>query len=203
MQFSKYCFLGCLLFVLMSCGKQAILSDQPNENYELLKKIVTHDSLVLRPNEGLVYLESRPFTGTGINQYARGRQARSIQYLAGKKEGLYQKWFEDGTLSYEAHYRKGKRVGTAKSWWKNGQLRSISRYENGVLHGKQEQWYKSGALFKEMILAMGKEEGMQKAWRENGKIYNNYEAKNGRIFGLKRANLCYELDNEITQFKAQ
>lgn len=47
----------------------------------------------------------------------------------------------------------------------------------------------------------GREEGMQKAWRENGKIYNNYEAKNGRIFGLKRANLCYELENEEVQFK--
>lgn len=193
----------CLLFVLGACVNQNRVPSQPNENYGLLNKVVTHDSLVLRPNEGLVYLESRPFTGTGINQYMSGKQARSIKYLAGKKEGLYQKWFEDGTLSYEAHYRMGKLIGTAKSWWKNGQLRSIARYENGVLHGKQEQWYKSGALFKEMNLVMGKEEGMQKAWRENGKIYNNYEAKNGRIFGLKRANLCYELDNEITQFKAQ
>jgi antitoxin component YwqK of YwqJK toxin-antitoxin module len=42
----------------------------------------------------------------------------------------------------------------------------------------------------------GKEAGMQRAWRQNGKIYNNYEVKNGRIFGLKRANLCYGLDDE-------
>ncbi|MEM7512572.1 MAG: toxin-antitoxin system YwqK family antitoxin, partial [Bacteroidota bacterium] len=49
-------------------------------------------------------------------------------------------------------------------------------------------------------LVGGKEEGLQQAWRENGKIYNNYEAKNGRIFGLKRANLSYELDNEIIQY---
>ena len=24
----------------------------------------------------------------------------------------------------------------------------------------------------------------------------NYEAKNGRVFGMKRANLCYQLKNE-------
>lgn len=202
MQFNKY-HLVWVLFAWLSCGKQAMAPGQPNEGQGLLNRIVTHDSLVLHPNEGLVYLESKPFTGTGINTYASGVKARSIQYRGGKKQGLYQKWFADGTLSYEAHYQKGKLIDTAKSWWKNGQLRSLTRYENGVLHGKQQQWYKSGALFKEMNLAMGKEAGMQKAWRENGKIYNNYEAKNGRIFGLKRANLCYELDDEVTQFKGK
>ena len=34
---------------------------------------------------------------------------------------------------------------------------------------------------------------------QNGKIYNNYEAKNGRIFGLKRASLCFQLEDEIVQ----
>jgi hypothetical protein len=37
---------------------------------------------------------------------------------------------------------------------------------------------------------------LQKAWLENGTIYVNYEAKNGRVFGMKRANLCYQLKNE-------
>jgi antitoxin component YwqK of YwqJK toxin-antitoxin module len=50
-----------------------------------------------------------------------------------------------------------------------------------------------------MAIVNGQEEGMQKAWRENGKIYNNYEAKNGRIFGLKRASLCFQLEDEIVQ----
>ena len=50
-----------------------------------------------------------------------------------------------------------------------------------------------------MTIVNGREEGMQQAWRRNGKIYNNYEAKNGRIFGLKRANLCFQLEEEIVQ----
>ena len=79
-------------------------------------------------------------------------------------------------------------------------MRSESAFNEGIAHGTQRQWYKSGVLFKEINLAMGKEEGMQKAWRENGKIYNNYEARNGRIYGLKRASLCYELDNEEVQY---
>ena len=35
---------------------------------------------------------------------------------------------------------------------------------------------------------------------ENGKIYVNYEAKNGRIFGMNRTNLCYKLKNEKVQY---
>ncbi|RMG79000.1 MAG: toxin-antitoxin system YwqK family antitoxin, partial [Bacteroidetes bacterium] len=73
---------------------------------------------------------------------------------------------------------------------------SLSNYENGIPHGVQMQWYSNGAKFKRINLVYGKEEGLQQSWRKNGKLYNNYEAKNGRIFGLKRANLCFQLDNE-------
>ncbi|MFK7981436.1 MAG: toxin-antitoxin system YwqK family antitoxin, partial [Saprospiraceae bacterium] len=70
----------------------------------------------------------------------------------------------------------------------------------GIGNGEQKEYYKSGAKFKLKHLINGKEEGIQQSWRENGKIYNNYEAKNGRIFGLKRASLCYELEEEIVQY---
>ncbi len=38
--------------------------------------------------------------------------------------------------------------------------------------------------------------GLQQAWLKNEKMYVNYEAKNGRIFGMRRANSCYKLENE-------
>jgi len=37
---------------------------------------------------------------------------------------------------------------------------------------------------------------MQKAWLKNGTLYVNYEAKNGRVFGMRRANSCYKLEDE-------
>jgi hypothetical protein len=44
---------------------------------------------------------------------------------------------------------------------------------------------------------------LQQAWLENGTLYVNYEAKNGRIFGMNRANLCYKLKNEKVQYAAK
>ncbi len=44
---------------------------------------------------------------------------------------------------------------------------------------------------------------MQRSWRENGQLYNNYEARDGRTFGLKRANLCFSLDDEEVILKSE
>ena len=55
----------------------------------------------------------------------------------------------------------------------------------------------NGQLAKRKNLNEGKEEGLQQAWLENGRIYVNYEAKNGRIFGMNRTNLCYILKRQL------
>jgi len=161
------------------------------------------DSLTLIPAKGLIFYQDKPFSGTALTYNELGKTVVSIDYLNGIKHGWHKKWFDDGTLSFEANYRDGKRHGITKSWWKNGNIRSESNFVNGIAQGVQMQWYQSGVKFKRINLKDGKEEGLQQSWRENGKIYNNYEAKNGRIFGLKRANLCYELEEEVVQYKGQ
>ena len=188
-------FLMPLLF-LFACqvDKEETISKSTNKHKGT--EIVPTDSVTLIPEKGLVFYKNQPFTGTSVSQYPNGNKSISIEYFDGKKDGLYKKWFGDGTLSFEANYQNGKQDGTSKTWWRSGKLRSESNYENGVVQGVQKQWYKSGAIFKEQNIVNGKEEGIQRAWRENGKIYNNYEAKNGRIFGLKRSTLCYELEDE-------
>ncbi|MFT7035705.1 MAG: antitoxin component YwqK of YwqJK toxin-antitoxin module [Cyclobacteriaceae bacterium] len=162
----------------------------------LRSREVSVDSLTLNPMEGIVYAGSIPFTGTSIKHFPNNLISERITYLNGKREGQRQKWFANGGLSYKAIYQSNKLNGMASTWWYNGNLRSTSHFEKGIAHGLQKQWYVSGQVFKEQNLAFGKEKGIQKAWRKNGKIYVNYEAKNGRIFGLKRSNLCYELNDE-------
>ncbi|EPR68296.1 hypothetical protein [Cyclobacterium qasimii] len=48
---------------------------------------------------------------------------------------------------------------------------------------------------------MGREEGLQQAFRKNGELFANYEAKDGRIFGLKRAVLCVGLEDEVVKYE--
>lgn len=200
LKMTPFVFMVCLMFVF-ACNQ----TEKPAKNSEETTDLprVHNKLLELRAVEGLVFYEDQAFTGYEMKLHNPNQVAASIQYLNGKKNGTFEKWFADGTLSYQASYQDGKQEGTARSWWKNGELRSESNFTNGIADGKQLQWYQSGAKFKEITLVNGKEEGLQKAWRENGKIYNNYEAKNGRIFGLKRANLCYGLEDEEVQFKGK
>lgn len=195
MQFSKNFFISLLLLSLWGCkGDQKPLSFPgivDNDHIEVMA-----DSVQLVPERGMTYYQGKPFTGTVISLYDTDCKSYSIRYLNGKKHGSSQKWFDNGLKSYEANYVNGKEDGIVRTWWRNGNLRTECSFQDGVAHGIQKHWYFSGRLFKIMNLVQGKEQGMQQAWRENGKIYNNYEARNGRIYGLKRSKLCYELDDE-------
>lgn len=162
---------------------------------------IQEDLLFLDQHHGTFFYQGKPFTGVAESFYPNGVKAKETSFRAGKKQGISRKWFSDGQISFEAQYLRNRLHGMAKTWWKNGQLRSWAQFNKGILEGTVKEWYKSGAKFKEMHYVQGKEEGLQKAWRENSKIYNNYEAKNNRIFGLKRANLCYELKDENVQYK--
>lgn len=199
MRFSRSIILLPLLLILacqvsedhtLSSGLDAIV---PSE-------MVASDSVILRPAEGLVYYQGKPFSGTAASYYSEGILSGSIDFVQGKRHGFYRKWFEDGTLSFESQYQDGKQHGLTSTWWRNGNKRTESAYHEGIPHGIQLQWYTSGVLFKKMNLEYGKEEGLQQSWRENGKIYNNYEARNGRIFGLKRSKLCFSLEDETIQY---
>ena len=196
-------FSNLLLVTLLFCigcreTKQTVIQSLPTNQDKSI--IVAVEEVRLHPEQGLVFHQGEPFTGTSISYFPSGKPATSIEFLRGKKDGKYLKWFDNGIKSVEANYVAGKQQGTTSTWWRNGNLRSVSNFNHGVAEGIQQQWYASGAKFKKINLKAGREEGLQQSWRENGKIYNNYEAKNGRVFGLKRAKLCYELDNEIVQY---
>jgi hypothetical protein len=154
---------------------------------------VASDVLATRVHDGWITLHGEPFTGIAIGTHDGGRIAERVEFVEGRKHGLTERWYGDGTQAFRATYRDGRRDGTVQSWWPDGTLRSQAHFDDGVADGIQREWYRSGALFKELKLADGRESGLQRAWRENGALYANYVAKDGRIFGLKRADLCFEI----------
>ncbi|MEM6328440.1 MAG: toxin-antitoxin system YwqK family antitoxin, partial [Bacteroidota bacterium] len=122
-------------------------------------------ALSLRATEGRVYHEGEPFTGASIRRDADGTLVERIRYVDGKRDGLTERWFENGARSERVPYTANRRHGTVQTWWPNGHLRAEARFVEGVAHGTQRQWYRSGALFKELHLVEGREDGLQRAWR--------------------------------------
>lgn len=158
---------------------------------------VSKQELVLNQNKGIWYRNGQPYNGYSLKYYPNGNLEERWGFYKGKREGIARRWSLDGVLRVEYNYHQNKMVGPYKAWWENGKLAEESYYVNGLKQGSEKQWYPNGQLSKLRHLIEGKEVGIQKAWLKNGKLYVNYEVKNGRTFGMKRANLCYQLKDEI------
>jgi len=192
-------YILILTFIGFGCSdiSKPVVKGMINSDNRIIQ--VVKSEVELRPTEGLIYRDDQPFTGRVVSTFANDIIQESIEYVSGRKYGHHKKWFANGELAFDARWQNGLLDGISTSWWSNGNKRSETNQVLGKLHGVQLQWYPSGNIFKQRNMNMGVEEGLQRSWRENGKVYNNYEAKNGRIFGLKRASLCFQLDNEEIQ----
>lgn len=187
--------------LLASLGVAAVCVAWPEEQPRAAQQNhkVEADRLELRASRGVVVLDGLPYSGEALRHDDEGHLLERVVYREGKKHGLKEMWFEDGTRSFSSTYVAGKRHGETRSWWRNGNQRTLSKFVDGRGDGTQLQWYASGAMFKQIELRAGTEAGLQRSWRENGKLYNNYEVHDGRIYGLKRSKLCFRLDDEEIQ----
>lgn len=155
------------------------------------------NSLWLHPDD------SSKVSGYVMSYYPGGVIAQKFGVVNGKKEGESITFFPDGQKKFSESYRDNRLHGEVCRWVQENGYQQVAqlRYEKGKLQGEQRKWYTTGELHKLMQMEMGKEEGLQQAFRKNGALYANYEAKNGRVFGMKRSNMCFELDNEQVVYK--
>ncbi len=150
-------------------------------------------------------LNDKPYSGFAVSYYPDNILKEKFGILDGKKQNKFTQWYPDGHVKNIANYHKGKLHGEKKMWSADSQHILIAQYNFvfGKAHGEQKKWYPDGKLFKRMNLNKGREEGMQQAFRKNGVLYANYEAREGRIFGLKKATLCYGLQDETIQYNKE
>lgn len=197
------------LLIVLSCSNSSknelnveknTLKEQDNDFY-IPNNLVHKDSLRLIQNLGIWKLNSVPFNGYAVKYHKNGQLSEKVGYYNGKKEGKGLFWFSDGLLKKEIFYKNNKIEGPLKLWSPNPKSVLVKEFNfsKGIQHGVQKKWHTNGQIAQIRNLEYGKEIGLQQAWLRNGKQYINYEVINGRAFGLKKAQLCYELENEKLQ----
>lgn len=187
-----YYFKIVLVFVLLMFSCQRKNSKETTNLVE-----VNYQDLQRKPQNGFMLYKGTLFTGVAKLFLDNSKNLKYIvTYQNGIKNGVSKRWYDNGNINYETQYVNGRKQGLTKVWYKNGQLQSEATYFKGVIHGKKVTWYATGEKQKERKLRYGQEHGLQKAWRKTGKLYANYEAVNGRIFGLLGSNMCYKLEDE-------
>lgn len=196
------------LLVFLACSKQ---NKQPTssgtnaleDSLEIPTRMIDQASLQYHPNGALWTLNDQPYSGYAVSYYENKTLKEKFGILNGKKQNEAISYFPDGHYQYFSTYHQGKLHGEKKAWSTNAPHMLISHlnYHQGKAHGKQRKWYATGEIFKIVNLEMGREAGIQQAFRKNGVLFANYEARNGRIFGLKKAALCFGLDDEKIQYE--
>ncbi|HAT26457.1 MAG TPA: hypothetical protein DCS89_05550 [Gammaproteobacteria bacterium] len=103
------------------------------ENGELLER----DGLLYKPNS------TEPLTAK-VEQFDENGQLM-IRYTAidGKKEGLFQGWYDNGQLKQECTYVDGKLDGVKQNWYRDVSLTLRSR----MLMARMKAWLRLAVLY--------------------------------------------------------
>ncbi len=191
----------CISF--FECTNEAKVKALDHSTVDLEKLDIPIDSVDIRDvfynnNSSKWNKDEKPFSGFIISRNHDQSLKTVFGVLEGKKQNTSVEYFPDGSLKFSTDYYNGRIHGEKKSWSIDTPhiLISSLNYFQGKPHGEQKQWYPTGEIFKIMNLDMGKESGMQQAFRKNGDLFANYEAREGRIFGLKKTALCFGLEDE-------
>ena len=145
----------------------------------------------LKLDNGQLYLDKDVFEGHLIDRYDSDSLKSKVYYALGRKQGIEQLWFKNGSLAIERDYSKGIKIGIHKAWWENGNPKFEYHFDDhGAYHGSVLEWYESGALYRSFNYSHGKEDGRQTMKDINGKIKANYDVVNGERFGLVGLKKC-------------
>jgi antitoxin component YwqK of YwqJK toxin-antitoxin module len=103
------------------------------------------------------------------------------QYVNGKKEGLWLRYYADGMHSDSTVYVHGEITGTSLSWHPNGQLMdSVTILEDGS--GVELAWFDNGKLSSTgRLINTSKPDGTWKYYHRNGKVSSIESYSNGSL----------------------
>ena len=73
----------------------------------------------------------------------------------GKQHGSWERYYDNGKLSYKGNYVDGKEHGYWEVYHSNGNLWSKGNYVDGIRHGYWEYYYSSGNLYSKGFYDMG------------------------------------------------
>lgn len=170
------------------------VADEVNiPNIEILER---EFRLSFRKN-GMLCLDSVPFSGFLIQKHANGQVASRKGYHQGKLEGHWRKFYADGSLKSIRYYQKGEKQGKHLGYHPSGTRKFKYYFENGLSEGTHFTWYADGQLSSETNYTNGHELGAQKVWRPDGKFKSNYVVReNGRRYGMIGVKRCAKIDSE-------
>ncbi len=93
-----------------------------------------------------------------------------IDSKTGQKQGLYEKFEQDGTLYEQSYFRDDELHGTRTIFYSNGSPEVTEEYEDGVLNGMYSTYYEEGGTDIEGNYEQGVMTGIWKRYYPSGQV---------------------------------
>jgi antitoxin component YwqK of YwqJK toxin-antitoxin module len=101
--------------------------------------------------------------------YADGRLLAEIDYVQGKRHGIFQSYGETGKPSSRVAYANDKPQGAAEYYYPAGQLARRAQHVDGLLDGEVHDYDEAGLLLATTTYARGRRQGALTLFHPNGK----------------------------------
>ncbi|HTL82468.1 MAG TPA: toxin-antitoxin system YwqK family antitoxin [Bacteroidia bacterium] len=119
-------------------------------------------------------------------EYVRGKgvwMSALDEYHAGEKNGLAEKFYQNGQLKQEFHFVNDKREGEYESWLEDGTLYAQGNYLKDEKSGKWKYFDSTGVLSQTSTYINGRESDTTFTYYRNGSVHSIALMKDGRRVG--------------------
>jgi len=190
-----------LLFFLFSCteNRGTVIKSTNNIIPPIYMSNITEGLLL---HQDTLWLNNEPYSGYIYEVVAN---KTDTLFFAGYKKGLLEgevkKWYPNKQLWEKRCYVAGKKNGLQQSFWENGIKRFEFVAKDDAYEGEMKEWAQDGLLVHLSNYVNGQEDGTQKSWYSNGKIKSNYFIIKGKRYGLLGTKNCKNVSDSIFNIK--
>ncbi|MBL7964209.1 MAG: hypothetical protein JNM31_10255 [Flavobacteriales bacterium] len=111
-----------------------------------------------------------------------GKPMSEITYVMGRPRGPYTTWYPDGKVEEQGAWDLDRNTGTFKRWHPNGKLAQEFIFDqHGVRNGVQRYYHENGQLAVEVNVVNGQEEGTMKRFLPNGQVQSTADFHEGDL----------------------
>ena len=105
-------------------------------------------------------------------------------FKTSRKQGLWKKYYPDGTMKSEIKYVNGRPMGEFITYHPNGQVEEQGNWKGRVYTGNFERYYEDGTVSQKKVFnEKGKTEGVVEYYHANGQLELSFTTNNGKELG--------------------
>jgi len=168
-------------------GRSALVGlDAPPVRWQEIEQVFAKESFAETQATEYGFTRAGKRNGLWNGFYADGSRYFKGEDRAGKQPGVHRVWHPNGKTKLEVAWLDDKQHGPMRTWYENGQQSLEQPWSDGHKNGLRREWYEDGTPKAEEPWRDGKLQGFVRTYFRNGRMEFEAEYKDGELDGRVR-----------------